>query len=411
MSQFDDVSTHDGSSVPSPWKRFLFYAILAAGTIIAGLAAAEAVLRIVPVPGIGFHTFYYDDLTGGRFYPNSVLIYQGDRGGRIRRRVNRWGYLGAEHDIVKRDGITRIGFFGDSFTEARQVPLEKTYYRIVESNINARGAAPPVECIAVSMPGYSTFQSYLEHTRWTGVLDLDRVVYVFCENDPGDNLPVVKRNNHVPYPFLDGDSLCIDRSFRERYGHKARWPHRSWQFLKSHSLVFSTLESRLRLLKGKGIQMTVQREEARMAARAEKDAIPGEGDLPSSWPDSLIAQARAVTEKVITTWRDDVIDAGRSFSILYIPRGAEMNRPLREQDSWGRWLHELCAAHGIDLIDPTAEFVLREARGEEIYYDHLTAAGHAALADVFLGYVTVQPFQAGPGESGRPNEAKDDKDE
>ncbi|HUV36975.1 MAG TPA: hypothetical protein VMX58_08560, partial [Patescibacteria group bacterium] len=248
------------------------------------------------------------------------------------------------------------------------------------------GAGGRVECIAIAMSGYGTLQSYLEYTRWADSLSLDAVVYVFSENDPGDHIPEMTRCGTIPYPSITGGSLAVDMSFRGRMRHKTRAPHRLWQYLKSHFLVFSTLETRVRLLRARGVRMTVGEEQTAMGERAVAGAIPAVGDLPSTWPDSLLVRAEVLTGAVIEKWRDEAVAAGRRFTILYIPRSAVIEVPLAGQDSWAPWLFGFCRERGIDVVDPTEELLVRKRRGEEIFYDHLAPAGHRAVAESFLEY-------------------------
>jgi hypothetical protein len=368
----------------STGKRVAFTAGLVAVVCAAALGIAEIVLRIVPIPGISFHTYYFDELTGMRYYPRTTMIYRGPRGDYVRRRVNGWGYIDGEHEVRKEPGVTRIGFFGDSFTEARQVALEETFHRIIEKTLN--GAGKRTECVAIAMSGYGTLQSYLEYTRWADSLSLDHAVYVFSENDPGDHIPEMKRCDVVPYPYLIGDSLGVDESFRARMRHKTRAPHRVWQYLKSHSLVFSTIETRLRLLRSWGVRMTVEEEQMAMGERAGEGRIPSVNDLPSTWPDSLVVRAAALTGAVMERWRNEAVSAGRRFTVLYIPRSAVFEAPISGQDSWFRWLGRFCRERGIDLVDPTEELLAHRKRGEDIYVDHLAAAGHLAVAEAFGAY-------------------------
>ena len=100
-------------------RRVILTVVLVAGAFLVAGVLAEAVLRVARIPGITYHTFRFDDLTGQRFYPNTTLIYRGARGNEVRRKVNRLGYLDRNHDNAKPEGVVRIGFFGDSFTEAR----------------------------------------------------------------------------------------------------------------------------------------------------------------------------------------------------------------------------------------------------------------------------------------------------
>lgn len=365
-------------------RRISFTLILLVFGLLAAGVVAELVLRIAPIPGITFHTFYFDELTGQRFYPNTTMIYRNERGDHVRRRVNRWGYLDVDHDTGKPAGVVRTGFFGDSFTEARQVPQEETFSRRIERGLNARAPSPRHECIAIGMSGYSTTQCYLECLRWMNALSLDRVVYVFCENDPGNNVPSLNFSDAVPYPVLAGDSLAIDDAFAKRYAYKRSPPHRVWQFLKSHTLVFSTLETRLRLLKSHGIRTRVDEAERFMAAPAEKDAPPDATSPPSLLPDSVRTWCETITGRVLLAWKRAVEAEGASFAILYIPRGGEMAKPLAEQDSWAPWLTRFCGENDIDLIDPSQRFARAVADGREIFYDHFTSTGHAEMAVAYL---------------------------
>ena len=365
-------------------RRVVFPLILIVFGLLAAGVLAELALRIAPIPGISFHTFYFDELTGQRFHPKTTMIYRNERGDHVRRRVNRWGYLDVDHETRKPGGVLRTGFFGDSYTEARQVPQDDTFARRIERGLNARAASARHECIAIAMSGYSTTQCYLESLRWMNTLALDHVVYVFCENDPGNNVPSLNASDAVPYPMLAGDSLMIDDSFATRYAYKKRLPHRVWQFLKSHTLVFSTMETRIRLLRSHGFRTRVDEAARFMAKPAGKGTPPSANSPPSALPDSMRTWCESITGRVIIAWKQAVEREGRTFSILYMPRAGEMAKPLEEQDSWGPWLHRFCRLNGIDLIDPSERFVRAVADGREIYYDHLTRDGHAELAAVFL---------------------------
>ncbi len=358
-------------------------ALFAVALIVAAFLA-ELVLRLAPIPGVTYHTFYYDDVTGQRFYPNTTMIYRNERGDHVRRRVNDWGYLDDDHEMAKPAGVTRVGFFGDSFTEARQVPLEQTFHGRLQSEWNGAGERERSECIAIAMMGYSTLQSWLECGRWMERLDLDHVVYVFCENDPGNNIPALNYSLDVPYPVLAGDSLAVDRSFAARNAHKARWKHRTWQYLKSHSLLVSTLETRIRFLQARGIDVRVDDAERNMAVPASSKVAVDALTPPSLWPDSLRVAAAAVTERVLVQWKQDVVASGRTFLIAYIPRPAAVRTPEVPADDWRAWLRDACARDGIALVDPTDRLVRVQHSGRDVFFDHFTEAGHEAFAAELL---------------------------
>lgn len=365
-------------------KKFVTTAALIVTALVIAGSVGEMVLRVAHIPGITYHTFQFDDVTGQRFYPNTTLIYRSARGEEIRRKVNRWGYLDRNHDDKKAPGVERIGFFGDSFTEARQVPLDSTFFSRVERALNAAIPTVRCECIAIGMMGYGTLQSYLECRRWMDRLDLDRVVYVFCENDPANLVPSLNMSDAAPYPVMVGDSLTIDRSFAQRYAAKGRWPHRTWQYLKSHSLLFSTLETRWHLLRSRGVHLRVRSQERLMAASTGTKKALSYNSTPSELPDSLRTMCMRLTEHVLMAWKQEVMSSGRRFSVLYIPRPSEVAKPEAERDSWEAWLVSFCTANEIDIIDPSESFMRAASTGEELFYDHLTSRGHAVLADAWM---------------------------
>jgi hypothetical protein len=376
-------------SVPSR-RSFSFRKKLQLSLIVAGICGVllfgigELFLRLVPVPGVAFHTFYYDENTGGRHYPNSTWIYRSDRGEYTKRKVNSWGYPDVEHSVGKPAGVVRVGFFGDSFTEARQVPLENTFPRIIEAELNRSSGADSIEVISLGVSGRGTTQSYLESRAWADSLDLDVVCYVFCENDPGDNIPGITGTDRIPFALASGDSLLFDFSFRDRYRNKSGTLHRAWQYCKSRSLLCSVVQSRLMLIRRHGFQTKMDQADRKMAGKAKAGSMPRATHAPSSWPDSLREQSRVVTERVILRWKRDVESDGKRFVIVYLPRELELMKPMEEQDSWAAWLFDVCERNEIEIIDPTPSFRAAAAQGEEIYYDHLTKEGHRVLAGAFV---------------------------
>jgi hypothetical protein len=384
----------------SPRKKILFTALLIVVSGFLAFFAAEVILRVAPIPGIGYHTTYYDELTGGNLYPNTTKWYRSARGDFVQRDVNDWGFLDASHEVEKPPGTVRIGFFGDSYTEAGQVSIEHTFFRLIEDDLNERlatvGPAPRgagashtkrFEALAFGISGRSTLQSYLECSRWMGRLDLDYIVYVFCENDVSDQIRDLNPVQGIPYAYLKGDSFAVDNSFRDRYRHKISWWHRVWQYAKSHSLVLSTLESRIKLLRRHGIRTRADRDDMQMEA-AEAAFVRGAGTGPSAWKsDSLLAYSETLLARVMDAWHADAAAGGREFVVMYVPKERHMDKPIEEQDSWALWLHEYCTDRDIPLVDPSSELVARRDRGEEVFYDHFTPAGHRAVADAFLGTV------------------------
>lgn len=365
--------------------------LVALGGVLA-LVLGELILRLVPIPGIAYDSFYFDPVTGGKYYPHTTLIYRRD-GVEVVRRANAWGFADVDHAQKPAPGTLRIGFFGDSYTEARQVPLDQTFFRLIEEDLdehipdlvgetNRRGEPiRRVETFSFGITGRSTVQSYLECQQWMKKTDLDVVVYVFVENDPGDNIPRMRGSDEVPFAVLSGDSFVVDDSFNQRYAHKTTWWHRAMQRIKSHSLLVSTLEGRLKLLKRHGIKSTVT--QADRVGGAQGGGVPM---VPSTWPPELVDEGWTIVERILDRWHHDVAAQKRAFVVMRVPREEVVAIPLVGQDSWAPRLTDYCARTGIPLVDPTPLFVPRIAAGEKVYGDHFTALGHRLFADAFVSY-------------------------
>jgi hypothetical protein len=383
MANGESSPTERRSTPPTRAKKLVFSAILIAIGLAIALGLAELVLRVFPIPGVERNLTVYDDLAGYHLYPNATRVYR-NRDGVVRRKVNSLGYLDREHDSASGAEL-KIGFFGDSYTEARQVPLEQTFFRLIEHDL-----APHVETLAFGQSGFSTLQSYLTSTSWIDRFDIDLVVYVFVENDPGDQLKQIQPRP-APYPVLTESGLGIDNSFRDAIAAQRSWLHRAGDFLTSHSLVFAVVSQRMRLLLTYGPKLSVTDADRSMGAGGEEDGtaqhLPNENDPPSLWPTDLKNEAIELTEATILAWRDYVEQRGKDFAVLYIPRGSELQKPTAQQDSWKPWLEPFLLRANIPLIDPTPELAAMESAGRQVFYDHFTPFGHVATANAFKAWL------------------------
>ncbi len=363
---------------------FLFLTLLFSLLIFSILG--ETILRVFSIPGVQFNVSKYDPLVGGGLYPHSTNIYRNDRGDFAERGINQWGYLDIKHRKEKTKHTYRIGFFGDSYTQASQVPIEQTFFRLIENNLNT-DQNYNVECLAFGINGFSTFQSYLNSERWVDFFNLDMIIYVFCENDIGDQIKSIKGEDGIPYPLLIQDGFIIDTTFYHIGKSKESFHFKLVDYMTSHSLLAATIIGRLKLLFKYGIK-TEMEESARMMSGSKNSSlinkIPNQNDLPSLWPDSLKNHALNVESVVIRTWRDSIIKRNKVFAITYVPREKEISKDSSDQDTWKSWLESFCAEQDIIFIDPTQELLDMFGRGNEIYYDHFTKYGHIAFGDAFI---------------------------
>ncbi len=349
----------------SKMKKGLFIFLTVCIIIIFVFFIGELFLRIVPIPGVRFNCAKYDNLVGGGFYPHSTDIYRNEKGDFVKRKINKWGYFDKEHERNKIKGVYRIGFFGDSFTQAKQVPLEETFFRQIESKLKPYN----VECLAFGVSGFSMLQSYLTCRKLMNFFDIDMIVYVFCENDLGDQIREIKKSKNIPYPILTENRFEIDNSFRKQRRYKERFYYKIGDYLAAHSLLIATLSHRLRLLFKHGIKFKVNEEERIVSTI-------------SSWPPHLKDHAKKLGSAVLTKWKNEVTNQSKTFVTIYIPLNFQNNG---ESLFFGNtWLKSICKTENIAFIDPKEEFLIMSKAGIEVFYDHFTKHGHIAFANSFV---------------------------
>ncbi len=257
-------------------------------------------------------TFNYalgDSLTGFGYYPNSISYYRNDRGDFVKRRLNQWGYFDKNYQKQKDGDVYRIGFFGDSYTQAIQVPLDETFHFLIGSRLKDHR----IETLSFGVSGFSAYQSYLNSTRWSEFFDLDLIVYVFCENDLGDQIKTIKGIDVIPYPIIQGNEIVTDESFKQKIKYKSRYHYKFFNYLTSKFLVFATLSQRIKLLLEYGIKIKVTEQDREMGVNNDRDSSRPitQGDYPSLWSDSLRKHALELECRILSKWSREAIFASR----------------------------------------------------------------------------------------------------
>lgn len=351
-------------------------------SILISALVCEMLLRVIPIPGIEMRcaSEFDPDTNLYRYAPNSVILKWNVNNELIKRTVNAEGFVDRNHAVEKPAGIYRIGFFGDSYVEAIQMPLENTFFRIIEHRLKPFN----VETLAFGVNGHGTLHSYLKSKKYADYFNLDMVVYVFCENDLGDQIRDIKSADTLPYAEVMNDQLIIDNTCSALYYNKSRW-RKFKNLFYDNSILFQTIYKRLLLLKKYGLQILPNKHEIQMSTKAGKaTTIPRLGDLPSSWPAPYQVKAKQLGEMVIAQWFTETRQSNRKFAILYVPRQTEWYKKTENQDSWKPWLEQFCQKLNIDFIDPSESFRKFSQAGAQIYEDHFTAMGHQAFADCFV---------------------------
>jgi hypothetical protein len=137
--------------------------------------------KVWHAPGREFAYYGYD--------PNSTARYVN---------VFHWnsqGYFDNDYNLVKPKGVHRIVVIGDSYVEAVQVPLSRTFHKLWEAALNNSshsGSRPRFEVIAFGNSGTGQVKNF-EVLRSQAIRYApDTVVETLCSNDFCDDDPVLK---------------------------------------------------------------------------------------------------------------------------------------------------------------------------------------------------------------------------
>ena len=167
--------------------------LLQIAIIIATLAAAEAVLRIIDLRYLRAHRvgadriYNYDAELGWFPVPNSDVSFTGIR--TIRVRHNSLGLRDIEHDAAPKP---TIAFVGDSFVWGYDAEANERFTEVL------RAKMPEHRIVNAGVTAYGTDQEYLVLRRLWDRIKPDVVVLMVCvDNDRKDN--TVNTRSDGPY--------------------------------------------------------------------------------------------------------------------------------------------------------------------------------------------------------------------
>lgn len=157
-------------------------------TVLFCFVCFELILRLL---------FPYGQLlyTGYRFSPSLLWIQKPNAQYTYRRQefetqitYNSAGLRDYEYTLEKPEGSFRIAVLGDSFTEAREVPLASSYPKLLEKRLNASLSRQKYEVINFGAVRYGTDQYLIRLKEQALTYKPDLILVGIYENDFVDNL-------------------------------------------------------------------------------------------------------------------------------------------------------------------------------------------------------------------------------
>ena len=310
---------------------------LVAVGILAALLISEVTLRVAGFTY--FNPYIVDEDVGHALRPNAEGWWKKE--GLTYVRINSHGFRDREHSIAKPPGTLRIAVLGDSFAEALQVPMEKTFISVVESKLNECPSqrSSPVEVLNFGVSGFSTARELILLRKRVWPYSPDVVVLLFTTgNDIRDNSRTLNEYKQQPLPYFvyrDGklsldDSLLAARNQTLGFRLQRSFIGEAFNWIQGHSRVMGLIYT------------------AREAYRSSKEVALPERPQPQEEPglknevyrENSGAEWEAAwqtTEALIQKMREEVEARGAKFLLVTGSMGIQVNPdPVLRQNFMAR---------------------------------------------------------------------------
>jgi hypothetical protein len=326
-----------------PVKKFLSNLVLFFFTLSIAFSICEAAFRFLGYPAA---IYDYDPETGlGLLIAGNDFNYVKDC---LKSRVttNAAGFHDREFSRGKSEGTYRIAVIGDSFVQALEVPLEKTFPKRLEAKLNASGAfGGRSEVYAFGRSGNGSALNYLYLKRIAASYRPDLIIHAFYPlNDPRDDSPAltdkyVRETGDAEvrlgkvYPIL-GEDGRLDAARLEAdldAQNRARAPRPFWVAFARRSSFVTWLKERFKMaVYNLGGFSHGRMEEG--SAGAQELPVDQEVFLKRQSPDWDAAWA--VEEKLIEAMAGEARAIGADYLLVSLADGLRVEGQYREFESW-----------------------------------------------------------------------------
>jgi hypothetical protein len=379
------------------WIKNLAVAGLSAAV---ALAVGEGALRVA---GFSYPNFWKPDPVTGTSLRPGMEGWQRDEGA-VYVKVNSQGLRDREHKQAKADGTYRIAILGDSYAEAMQVELDRTFWSLLPKHLEACRFAKgkKIETINFGVSGYGTAHELLTLRTRVWPYQPDMVLLAFFPgNDVRNNSRALEGEKGRAYFSLKDGKLVLDVLKDDpAYQEKQRIAEQraALQDLRMYQLI--------RRVKAGSIAQHLHNAPI-AAAAASGDAKLTEAGLDEQVfrepADASWQQAWEITDRLVLAMHEEVRNKGARFllSVLSTPGSVFPDAGMRERyaRSLGvqslfypeERLQRLGEANGFEVL-PLAPEMQRRADARRVYlhgfantkpgFGHWNEAGHALAAEL-----------------------------
>lgn len=332
-----------------------------------------------------------DSNTGWSLRPGAEGLVHGENKRGVYVRINSDGLRDREHSITKPKNTFRIAIVGDSLCEATEVPLEQTFWMILQDELTARlpTGARRVEVLNFGVAGFSTAQELvmLETKIWK--YEPDAVLLAFTTSDVSENFRPLSRQPLAPYFTCRAGGLLLDTSFR----HLIRY--QKFRHLKSR------VAQRLRTIQLLA-QILKRFRDSRVSTAAYEEVYLEPAD-------TLWEEAWSISEKLIEAFHHETKRHDVPLWVVTMSNDVQVYPDREVRDGIARRLgvpdlfypdrriRSVCLRNNIPVIalaEEMAEYAERNhvflhGFDPKLGYGHWNENGHRVAADLMVGKVSA----------------------
>ncbi|PHX55348.1 SGNH/GDSL hydrolase family protein [Tychonema bourrellyi FEM_GT703] len=296
------------------------------GGIMAGVFLGELALHLGGIKGlkkpsepVSFDTYRFDDPAGAwSLNPGASFEWLGE-GERSLIQANKDGLRDREHTKEKPPKTFRIAVVGDSFAEALQVPMEKTFWWKMRKQLNKKCTAlgdRKVEVINFGVQGYGTAQELMTLRQKVWKYSPDLVILAFFPgNDLINNSKQLDFDKRRPFFLYKNGELVPDMSWLKMSPKEHEYLNFSHvDYLPTWLVNNSRI---LRLVRKVDLD-----NKKRLLDATEKERFPKNFQEPI---EPVWKEAWLVTEGLITLMNQEVKAKKADFMVVIVSTGAQVH--------------------------------------------------------------------------------------
>ena len=387
--------------------------------LLAALALGELCCRyLLPISTV---CYLYDQDIGTTLSPNRTMRWTNRLDYDNWVTTNSQGFHDTEHGLQKQAGTYRILVLGDSFIEALQLPIAKTFTKILETRLNQRINRPKIEVINLGLSGRGPAQYYRILEKKGLAYNPDLVVMaVLPNNDFSDSYPEFSNYSYKPYYRMTekNNIELIPFSIPPWYSPRSLFTHSSMAYFFVYEILkrpdLAEVFIRMGLLPAMQVNPpSITREDAKVS-------LPFGYGLYLKNPSPEWQEAYEITLRMIREARNLAQKNGALFYAFAIPDLLRTREDLQKQakstykdfsldfDKPYKEIAKYCQTWEIPFVDMSPFFVEDFKRHQQphtwAHDGHWNERGHALGADIMVAPLarvitnTITHEQRGKGE-------------